>query len=724
MNKRKIFDIEKIGFGDEHIYIKKEIAKPMEEITKTPEPLVQQNGAKLNVAKTELTKPQVNLEEKDFSNQDRISLEEIKKPKIKKVTSRFKPNDFVSPIYGKMEDQSVLSKLVQGTLTSATDLFFEERHEDSKLLQEGAKDEYVSFNESSSKEEELFVNDDFNEEVANAQFKEFNVQNENQLIIDQTVKGSPFVFSPHEKLVKTTDIIEVEEVEDHEFELEVESRDSDFYNEVIAEDASLPTSQPYYYEMPSLDLLAKPEREELNDEDWVIEKMDTLDQTFANFSVGVNLTGDYTQGPTVTQIEIQPEPGTKVSKILNLENDLKLSLAVEYLRIEAPIPGKSSIGIEIPNRKRKKVVLREILSQPKFMLHESPLFIALGQDICGDPVYTNILTMPHGLIAGQTGSGKSVCINTLLLSILYKASPEDVRIMLVDPKKVELAPYNEIPHLVTPVISDEKKAAIGLKWAVEEMERRYELFAQNGVRDIKSFNDRRLEFEMDYEKLPYILIIIDELADLMMVSAQEVEDSIMRITQKARAAGIHMIVATQRPTVDVVTGTIKSNIPSRIAFAVAQGNDSKVILDKTGAESLLGAGDMLISENGVSKLRRVQGAYVSANEIDQVVAHVKKQAKPKYLISETVFERGSSKVMSDSDPLIDEITEFLIDQGAASASLVQRRFSIGFNRAARIIDTLEMRGFVSKSNGTSSKPRDVLITRSEFEAYKKDATRI
>ena len=468
-----------------------------------------------------------------------------------------------------------------------------------------------------------------------------------------------------------------------------------------------------YYETPGLDLLNDPDEGLVPDDDWILSKMDILEQTFNDFGVKVRLTGDFTQGPTVTQIEIQPESGTKVSKILSLYNDLKLSLSVEELRIE-PIAGKNIIGVEIPNRHRKMVRLKEILSKPEFVLHESPLYIGLGQDISGEATYVDVLTMPHGLIAGQTGSGKRVCINTLLISILYKASPEDVRLMLIDPKRVELAPYNHIPHLVTPVIVDERKAAMGLKWAVEEMERRYELFASNGVRDIKSFNDRRHEFEMAYAKLPYIVIIIDELADLMMVSAQEVEDYIMRITQKARAAGIHLIVATQRPTVDVITGTIKSNIPCRIAFAVAQGNDSRVILDELGAQNLLGRGDMLLAESG-SKSKRVQGAYVSDEEIDAVVKFVKLQGKPNYLIADHVFEKGSNGIKTDCDPMLKDAMRFFFDKGYATASSLQTRMAIGYNRAARIVDTLEINGWIGQPN-SSNKQREILISREEFES--------
>lgn len=558
--------------------------------------------------------------------------------------------------------------------------------------------------------------------------------NEQSLAIDDVLtlleeeETTPSIFdqllSEHqEEVVLSDDVLnqtqddDLDEALDESFDL---FDDDNFCNEVLEQiQVEEEENQVIYYETPDFALLKEPRHSEINDEEWIVSKMEILEQTFADFGVKVRLTGDYTQGPTVTQIEIQPESGTKLNKIIGLSDDLKLSLSVEELRIE-PIPGKNTIGVEIPNPTRKMVYLKEILSRPDFILHESPLYIGLGQDVSGQPVYADISTMPHGLIAGQTGSGKSVCINTLLVSLLYKASPEDVRLMLVDPKRVELAPYNAIPHLITPVICDERKAAQGLKWAVDEMERRYELFATNGVRDIKSFNERRHEFEFTYEKLPYILIVIDELADLMMVSAQEVEDCIMRITQKARAAGIHLIVATQRPTVDVITGTIKSNIPSRIAFAVAQANDSRVILDETGAQNLLGQGDMLWSSSG-SKVKRIQGAYISSEEIDAVVDFVKKQGKPKYLISDEVFQRGISSVQTDTDPLLYDAMNFIFDRGHATVSSLQTRLRIGFNRAARMIDTLEMNGWISEPQG-AQKQREILISREDFEAMK-DMTR-
>ena len=467
----------------------------------------------------------------------------------------------------------------------------------------------------------------------------------------------------------------------------------------------------FYYETPSLDLLEDGEARRYEDEEWISEKMEILEATFTNFGVKVQVTGSYIQGATVTQFEVAPDPGTKVSRVVGLADDLKLSLSVSDLRVE-PIPGKNTIGVEIPNLNRRAVRLKDILTSPEFVLHDSPLYIGLGEDIGGTPVYTDILTMPHGLIAGQTGSGKSVCINTLLISILYKATPDDVRLMLIDPKRVEMTPYNDIPHLVTPVITDEKKAATALSWAVDEMEHRYDLFAKNGVRDIQTFNKRRYEFRAAYDKMPYIVIVIDELADLMMVSASEVEDCIMRLTQKARAAGIHLMVATQRPTVDVITGTIKSNIPTRMAFAVAQANDSRVILDRNGAENLLGRGDMLISQNG-DKTQRVQGSFVDDCEVLRVVEAVKRQGSPRYLIAEDALDKRMELSNQSEDPLEYDAMMLFITKQAASISSLQTKFRIGYNRAARIIDDLEAKGWVSEPVGAMKK-RDVFMTEQEL----------
>ncbi|MEH7254545.1 DNA translocase FtsK, partial [Neobacillus niacini] len=465
------------------------------------------------------------------------------------------------------------------------------------------------------------------------------------------------------------------------------------------------------YEFPKMNLLSPPVKVE-NDTEWLTQQQELLNQTLKNFNIGAKVV-NVTQGPAVTRFEVQPEPGVKVNKITNLSDDIKLSLAARDIRIEAPIPGKHTIGIEVPNQKSRPVLINEIIQSPVFRESSSPLTAVLGLDISGKPIVTDLKKMPHGLIAGATGSGKSVCINTIIVSLLFKASPEDVKLLLIDPKMVELAPYNRIPHLVSPVITDVKAATAALKWAVDEMERRYELFAHTGVRDINRFNELAIKHKQYSDKLPFIVIIIDELADLMMMSPADVEEAICRIAQKARACGIHLIVATQRPSVDVITGLIKANIPTRIAFSVSSQVDSRTIIDISGAEKLLGRGDMLFLENGSSKPVRLQGTYVSDEEIDLVVGHVRDQREPDYLFEQEELLK-KAQITEDEDELFFEACEFIIEQGLASTSSLQRRFKIGYNRAARLMDMLESNGFITSANG--SKPREVLITESDLES--------
>ena len=410
-----------------------------------------------------------------------------------------------------------------------------------------------------------------------------------------------------------------------------------------------------------------------------------------------------------------------MNKITNLSDDIKLSLAAKDIRIEAPIPGKHTIGIEVPNKTSRPVYISEIINSPEFNNSASPLTAVLGLDIAGKPIVTDLRKMPHGLIAGATGSGKSVCINSILVSLLFKANPDDVKLILIDPKMVELAPYNGIPHLVSPVITDVKAATAALKWAVDEMERRYELFAHTGVREIRRFNELAEEHKRYSEKLPYIVIVIDELADLMMMSPADVEEAICRIAQKARACGIHLIIATQRPSVDVITGLIKANVPTRIAFSVSSQIDSRTIIDISGAEKLLGRGDMLFLENGSSKPVRLQGTFVSDNEIDDVVAHVKRERAPEYLFEQEELLK-KAQVIEEEDELFYEACEFVVDQGAASTSSLQRRFKIGYNRAARLIDMMEQQGFISEGRG--SKPREVHLTEEELETLQDASTLI
>lgn len=464
------------------------------------------------------------------------------------------------------------------------------------------------------------------------------------------------------------------------------------------------------YKFPGLSLLAVPPRDPGDDESWLRNQQNRLEETLHHFNVKANVVG-VTKGPAVTRFEIQPAPGVKVNKITKLNDDLKLSLAAKDIRIEAPIPGKNLIGIEIPNRVSKPVFIREIIRERVFQNHSSSLTAALGLDISGSPVVTDLQDMPHGLIAGATGSGKSVCINSLLVSLLFKASPEEVKLLLIDPKMVELAPFQDVPHLAAPVITDPKEASLALKWAVEEMERRYEAFAESGVRDIAKYNKKQAA-SGEKRPMPYIVIVIDELADLMMISPQDVEEAICRIAQKARACGIHLILATQRPSVDVITGLIKANVPTRIAFSVSSQADSRTILDTGGAEKLLGKGDMLFIENGSSKSVRVQGNFVSDEEIDTVVDFVKRQSKPEFLFhkEELLKKRDNS---DSHDELFEEVCYYVLEQGSASSSALQRRFRIGYNRAARLVEMMEAKGIVSEAKG--SKPRHVLMSAEEFQ---------
>ncbi len=443
--------------------------------------------------------------------------------------------------------------------------------------------------------------------------------------------------------------------------------------------------------------------------EWVARQSDKLDATLTAFNVGAH-TVAHTIGPTVTQFQIALDPGVRVSKITNLTDDLKRALAAKDIRIEAPIPGQSTVGIEIPNLNPRPVMLKEVLASSAFQTATSPLTVALGVDLFGQPVVTNIDKMPHGLIAGATGSGKSVFINSLITSLLYKATPAEVRLLLIDPKAVELAVYNDLPHLVSPVVSEPKAASAALKWAVNEMETRYQRLAAGGVRSLDQFNERA-RAHGDYGLvMPHIVIIIDELADLMMVAASEVQDYIARITAKARAAGIHLIVATQRPSVDVITGTIKNNIPTRVAFMVASQVDSRTIIDHNGAERLLGKGDMLYLGNGASQPIRLQGTFVD-REIEAIVDFVRQERAPQYLFQpdKLVAKADASEAQDDLFP---DVLKYLAGEKNVSTSKLQRVFSIGYNRAANLIDDLEMRHYVSPANG--SKPRDVYFNKEDL----------
>lgn len=486
------------------------------------------------------------------------------------------------------------------------------------------------------------------------------------------------------------------------------------------------------YQFPPLRLLTPPKGGA--NKNSAVHLRDTaakLQQILKDFGVCVTVT-DVSCGPTVTRYELQPDHGVKVSKILALADDIKLNLAVADIRIEAPIPGKAAIGIEVPNKENSTVTLRELLASEEFDNHASNLAFAVGKDIGGKTIITDIAKMPHLLIAGATGSGKSVCINTLIMSLLFKASPEDVKLIMVDPKVVELSTYNGIPHLLIPVVTDPKKAAGALNWAVAEMTRRYQLFAEYQVRNLQGYNEKvksieMLEDEDKPQKLPQIVIIVDELADLMMVAPGDVEDAICRLAQLARAAGIHLIIATQRPSVNVITGLIKANMPSRLAFAVSSGVDSRTILDMNGAEKLLGKGDMLFYPYGYPKPVRIQGAFVSDDEVSAVVEFLKLHNDAavvnteieEHLKKQQTQTTGGAKGTEDSgngrDPLFAEAGKFIIEKDKASIGMLQRWFKIGFNRAARIMDQLAEAGVVGEEQGT--KPREILMSQEQFEQY-------
>ena len=503
----------------------------------------------------------------------------------------------------------------------------------------------------------------------------------------------------------------------------------------VADVSNTISSDDENYEFPPIELMKAGEtKSNKGSKKALTDTATRLQKTLYSFGVSAKVE-NVSVGPAITRYELKPAEGVRVSKIAKLSDDIALNLAAESIRIEAPIPGKQAVGIEIPNKEKEVVHLREIIESVKFQDAESNLSMALGKDIAGDPVIADIAKMPHVLIAGSTGAGKSVCINTLIASILYKAKPSDVKLLMVDPKVVELSVYNGIPHLLIPVVTDSKKAAGALAWAVQEMENRYQLFAQKNVRDLKGYNaaiekdketmsgeEAELEEKYDQGKLPQIVIIIDELADLMMVAAKDVEDAICRLAQKARAAGMHLVIATQRPSVDVITGIIKANIPSRIAFAVSSQVDSRTILDMVGAEKLLGKGDMLFYPSGAPKPTRLQGAFVSDKEVEKIVDFLKSNGEVTYNedILESIEKSNSTDKEieeqvedDDTDPFLADAIETVIETGQASTSFIQRRFKVGYARAGRIIDQMEARGIISGYEG--SKPRTVLMTKERWQ---------
>ena len=556
-----------------------------------------------------------------------------------------------------------------------------------------------------------------------------DVEQSNDVIYDEEI-----IVSDHNNGLSNENDVEIEELEkdnlldsfnlfpdDNEFNKERKDKENKINTETI--DIKMDTSEgkKIEYKIPSLNLLKGSKNKETESESTLKDRARKIETTLKSFGVGAKVVR-INKGPTVTCFELQPDMGVKVNKIVNLADDLSLALASSDIRIEAPIPGKSAIGIEVANTLKENVSLKEILSSKEYQNSTSKMPMALGKTISGDIIVSSIDKMPHMLIAGATGSGKSVCINTLIMSILYKSSPEDVKMILIDPKVVELKIYNNIPHLAIPVVTDSKKASAALNWAVREMERRYSLFSDNQVRDIKGYNEKQKIDEL--EKLPYLVIIIDELSDLMMVSANEVESYICRLAQMARACGIHLIVATQRPSVDVITGTIKANIPSRISFQVSSQIDSRTILDASGAETLLGRGDMLFNPSGVSKPIRIQGCFVSDSEVEAVVNNIKEQSND-VIYDEEIIRNIESEVSNldnseddDVDDLFYDAVKIVLEENSASISLLQRKMKIGYARAGRIIDEMESRMIVGKQEG--SKPRKILVGYDYLEMKKGD----
>ncbi|MEJ8751215.1 DNA translocase FtsK [Lagierella sp. ICN-221743] len=541
---------------------------------------------------------------------------------------------------------------------------------------------------------------------------------EQNVKVSNTIKSEPIIDKTHKKDVdrefitfntyddsdtkeKDSKTDEIEKVEDFSEQLEIEKN-------ILSK-----TKVNSVYKFPPIQLLKDPIKTSGDSKQILLEKASKIEETLSSFGIECRVVS-INKGPTVTSFELEPPLGVKVSKIVNLSDDLALALASPDIRIEAPIPGKSLVGIEVPNSNKEMVFFKEIIDSEEFTNLSSPLPLGLGKDIQGNTIVSSIEKMPHLLIAGATGSGKSVCINSIILSILFKSNPDDVKMILVDPKVVELGIYNDIPHLAIPVVTNPKKASFALNWAISEMERRYKIFSNNYVKDIKAYNVKSAE--EDLEKLPYIVIIIDELSDLMMVAAGEVEDAITRLAQMARACGIHLIIATQRPSVDVITGTIKANIPSRISFAVSSQIDSRTILDMSGAEKLLGRGDMLFLPSGQSKPIRIQGAFISDKEVENIVSYLKNKNESDYdrdIIENIEKTTEQANKQSGTDELFNEAVKIVIEEDSASISMLQRRMKIGYARAGRIIDEMAEMGIISGYEG--SKPRRVLVDKNYLE---------
>ena len=622
-----------------------------------------------------------------------------------------KPTQIISNVVDKVVDKKEAQKAKHGKENS------KKSKEKEKIVEhkETAREKRLREKEEAKKkameidESQLTINLKGLEDIQNTKLKKFNHDND-----DLTPLGMG------EKEVKPNELGNL-------FKQEVETKEEKT-KEVLNLEHTMVVEEENY-EFPPIELLKEGAKKGIKGgKKTVTDTATKLQKTLYSFGVSAKVE-NVSIGPAITRYELKPAEGVRVSKIANLADDIALNLAAETIRIEAPIPGKQAVGIEIPNTENEIVHLRDILNTSEFKNHKSKLAFALGKDVAGKEIVTDIAKMPHVMIAGATGSGKSVCINTLISSIIYKAKPSEVKLVMVDPKIVELSVYNGIPHLLIPVVTDPKKAAGALAWAVQEMENRYTMFAKKGARDLKGYNEV-IDKQDGIGKLPHIVIIIDELADLMMVARNDVEDAICRLAQKARAAGMHLVIATQRPSVDVITGLIKANIPSRIAFAVSSQVDSRTILDMVGAEKLLGKGDMLFYPSGAPKPVRIQGAFVSDNEVEKIVDFLKANGEVVYNtdIIESIenAEKTDKQIDAengeddDTDPFLMEAIEIVVDTRQASTSFIQRKFKVGYARAGRIIDQMEERGIISGYQG--SKPREVLITKERWEELKMSTT--
>ncbi len=618
---------------------------------------------------------------------------------------KYHKDPFVSPIFGSnVPDRTVIPNPVfrQGDL----DLQYDGFRTKPKLSKEDYKQKYGS----EYPEFDLVKGKNLKEALANQENrgkKEVSQESfsfeEEEPVIDESYKNPTPV---------------VEEMESQET-VTPKTNLNDFFKEreEVKEEVKAPQAKNKYnteYRLPSINLLNRPLVKVKDNLEWVQKQISILNKTFEEFGVGARVK-QHTKGPTVTRYEIELESGVYVKKVTGITDNIKMALAAKEIRIEAPIPGKSTVGIEVPNEVPEIVHFVDIVKTDEFKNADDPLTVALGLDIDGNGVYTSIGKMPHGLVAGATGSGKSVCINTILMSLLFKYSPDELKLMLIDPKMVELSSYNELPHLITPVITDSKIATAGLKWAVEEMERRFKVFSNERVRDIKSYNQKAIKEDLDY--MPFIVIIVDELADLMMVASSSVEEAIMRLTQKARACGIHLIIATQRPSTDVIKGTIKSNIPTRIAFMVSSYIDSMTIIDSAGADKLLGRGDMLFALSGKPQVR-VQGAFISDDEIYSVNEFIRRQRSSEYMFTQERLIKKATSV-KNSDEYLEDIARYVVNSQQASINRISKEFKIGFNRAQKIVETLYEIGVVSDNVG--SKARTVLVNINELENILKES---